>query len=86
MADRLPAGLRGATDLVVVDVFAGATIPAPVTTVEFYRLAARLLNAFRSWRMMEVGRRARAESALRRVAAQASLSANVKDIAERCLA
>lgn len=44
MADRLPAGLQGACDLVVVDVFAGATIPAPVTTVEFYRLAARLLN------------------------------------------
>jgi hypothetical protein len=44
MADRLPAGLQGASDLVVVDVFAGATIPAPVTTVEFYRLAARLLN------------------------------------------
>ncbi|MBW4042507.1 MAG: fused MFS/spermidine synthase [Acidobacteria bacterium] len=44
MADRLPAGLHGASDLVVVDVFAGATIPAPVTTLEFYRLAARLLN------------------------------------------
>jgi spermidine synthase len=44
MADKLPAGLQGASDLVVVDVFAGATIPAPVTTVEFYRLAARLLN------------------------------------------
>jgi hypothetical protein len=44
MADKLPAGLQGACDLVVVDVFAGATIPAPVTTVEFYRLAARLLN------------------------------------------
>jgi spermidine synthase len=44
MADKLPAGLQGACDLVVVDVFAGSTIPAPVTTVEFYRLAARLLN------------------------------------------
>jgi hypothetical protein len=44
MADRLPAGLQGASDLVVVDVFAGSTIPAPVTTVEFYGLAARLLN------------------------------------------
>ena len=44
VAERLPAGLRGAADLVVVDVFAGATIPAPVTTVEFYRLAAGLLN------------------------------------------
>ncbi|MGT2425878.1 spermidine synthase [Amnibacterium kyonggiense] len=44
MAEKLPAGLQGAADLVVVDVFAGATIPAPVTTVEFYRLAARLLD------------------------------------------
>jgi len=44
VAERLPAGLQGAADLVVVDVFAGATIPAPVTTVEFYRLAAGLLN------------------------------------------
>jgi spermidine synthase len=41
---KLPAGLQGACDLVVVDVFAGATIPAHVTTVEFYRLAAALLN------------------------------------------
>lgn len=44
VAEKLPAGLQGAADLVVVDVFAGATIPAPVTTVEFYRLAAGLLN------------------------------------------
>ena len=44
VAAKLPQGLVGAADLVVVDVFAGATIPAPVTTVEFYALAARLLN------------------------------------------
>lgn len=44
MVTKLPAGLLGASDLVVVDVFAGSTIPAPVTTVEFYGLAARLLN------------------------------------------
>lgn len=44
VAGKLPEGLVGAADLVVVDVFAGATIPAPVTTVEFYALAARLLN------------------------------------------
>ncbi len=44
VAGRLPAGLQGAADLVVVDVFAGATIPAPCTTVEFYRLAAGLLS------------------------------------------
>lgn len=43
VAERLPEGLHGAADLVVVDVFAGARIPAPVTTTEFYSLAARLL-------------------------------------------
>src|SRR5919199_667708 len=43
VAERLPEGLVGAADLVVVDVFAGARIPAHVTTVEFYSLAARLL-------------------------------------------
>ena len=44
VAEKLPGGLQGAADLVVVDVFAGATIPAPVTTVEFYRVVAGLLN------------------------------------------
>jgi spermidine synthase len=44
VAERMPDGLRGAADLAVVDVFAGAHIPAPVTTVEFYRLAATLLS------------------------------------------
>lgn len=44
VAEKLPGGLQGAADLVVVDVFAGAMIPAPVTTVEFYRLAAGLLH------------------------------------------
>lgn len=43
VAERLPEGLHGAADLVVVDVFAGARIPAPVTTTEFYSLTARLL-------------------------------------------
>ena len=33
---RLPAALRGAVDIVVVDVFSGARIPAHVTSVEFY--------------------------------------------------
>ena len=40
---RLPDALLGACDLVVVDVFAGARIPAHVTSVEFYREVARLL-------------------------------------------
>jgi len=36
MLDRLPAALRGTVDIVVVDVFSGACIPAHVTSVEFY--------------------------------------------------
>ncbi len=34
---RLPAALHGAVDVIVVDVFSGARIPAHVTSVEFYR-------------------------------------------------
>lgn len=41
--EKLPAGLRGTVDLLVVDVFAGARTPAHVTSVEFYRTAAALL-------------------------------------------
>ena len=41
---KLPAGLVGATDVVIVDVFSGARIPAHVTSVEFYREAAKLLS------------------------------------------
>jgi spermidine synthase len=40
---RLPAALHGAVDLIVVDVFAGARIPAHVTSVEFYRELAGFL-------------------------------------------
>lgn len=40
---RLPAGLRGAVDLVVVDVFSGSQTPAHVTTVEFHALVRELL-------------------------------------------
>ena len=40
---KLPAGLRGAVDLLVVDVFGGARIPAHVTSVEFYRECAAFL-------------------------------------------
>jgi aminopeptidase N len=49
------------------------------------QVAARLMTAFRSWRMLEAGRRVRAEAALARVAAAAHLSADVKDIVERAL-
>lgn len=43
VVERLPAGLRGTVDLVVVDVFSGARTPAHVTSVEFYRSIAGLL-------------------------------------------
>ncbi|WP_454117295.1 spermidine synthase [Microbacterium lacticum] len=43
IAGRLPAGLQGAADLVVSDVFAGAQTPAHLTTVEYYRVLAGLL-------------------------------------------
>ncbi|GAA2179474.1 fused MFS/spermidine synthase [Leucobacter tardus] len=42
---RLPAGMRGAMDLVVVDIFAGAQTPAHVSSREFYELIAPLLSA-----------------------------------------
>ncbi|MCW4385339.1 fused MFS/spermidine synthase [Salinibacterium sp. SYSU T00001] len=41
--EKLPQGLHGSVDLVVVDVFGGSRIPAHVTSVEFYRAAAALL-------------------------------------------
>ncbi len=40
---KLPGGLRGTVDLLVVDVFSGARTPAHVTSVEFYTEAATLL-------------------------------------------
>ncbi|MFV0434505.1 MAG: spermidine synthase [Leucobacter sp.] len=40
---RLPAGMRGAMDLVVVDIFAGAQTPKHVSSVEFYELIRPLL-------------------------------------------
>jgi len=43
VAARLPAGLTGAADLVVSDVFAGAQTPAHLTSAEYYRVLARLL-------------------------------------------
>jgi aminopeptidase N len=50
------------------------------------QLAARLLSAMKSWRVLEQGRRARAEQALQRVAAAPALSPDVGDIAKRALA
>jgi spermidine synthase len=40
---RLPAGLHGTVDLLIVYVFGGARTPAHVTSEEFYRSAASLL-------------------------------------------
>jgi aminopeptidase N len=50
------------------------------------QLAARLLSAFKSWRVLEPTRRALAEVALRRVAGTPSLSPDVGDIVRRALA
>ncbi len=50
------------------------------------QVAARLMGAFRSWRVLEAGRRGRAEKTLRRVATAPSLSRDVADIVERTLA
>src|SRR5205807_6716816 len=50
------------------------------------QVAARLLSALKSWRVLEPVRRSRAEAALRRVAAAPSLSRDVSDIVSRALA
>lgn len=41
---KLPAGLHGTVDLIVVDVFSGSRTPAHVTSIEFYREAVALLS------------------------------------------
>lgn len=40
---KLPAGLVGSVDLLIVDVFSGARTPAHVTSVEFYEEVAAVL-------------------------------------------
>jgi aminopeptidase N len=50
------------------------------------QLAARLLSALKSWRMLEPERRALAEKALQRVAAAPARSPDVADIVQRALA
>jgi aminopeptidase N len=49
------------------------------------QIAARLLTAMRSWRSLEGIRRDKAEAMLRRIAAQPSLSPDVRDIVTRSL-
>ena len=50
------------------------------------QLAAKLLAAMKSWRVLEPGRRAMAEKALQQVAAAPSRSPDVADIVQRALA
>ena len=49
------------------------------------QLAARLLSAFRSWRVLEPDRRTAAETELRRIAGHKGLSRDTADIVERSL-
>ncbi len=50
------------------------------------QLASRLLSSLKSWRVLEPGRQALAQAALRRVADTPSLSPDVSDIVRRALA
>jgi aminopeptidase N len=50
------------------------------------QVAARLMTAFKSWRALEPGRRAHAETALRQLAELPSLSRDTADIVQRALA
>jgi aminopeptidase N len=50
------------------------------------QVSARLATAFRTWRMLENGRRAKAEAALTRIKTTLSLSRDLADIVERALA
>jgi aminopeptidase N len=49
------------------------------------QISARLLTAMRSWRSLEGGRRGHAEAMLKRIAAQPSLSPDLRDIVTRSL-
>jgi aminopeptidase N len=50
------------------------------------QVAARIVGAFRSWRVLEPARRARAQATLKRVTAAPTLSRDVADIVARTLA
>ena len=50
------------------------------------QVSARLATAFRAWRMLESGRRAKAEAALTRLKTTPGLSRDLNDIVERALA
>jgi aminopeptidase N len=50
------------------------------------QVAARLATAFRSWRILEAGRSAKAQSTLERIKSASGLSRDLADIVERALA
>jgi aminopeptidase N len=50
------------------------------------QVSARMATAFRSWRTLEAGRRAKAETTLRRIMSGFKLSRDLADIVERALA
>jgi aminopeptidase N len=50
------------------------------------QVSARLATAFRAWRTLESGRRAKAEAALNRIKTAPGLSRDLSDIVERALA
>jgi aminopeptidase N len=50
------------------------------------QVASRMSTAFKSWRVLESGRRARAQAALKRIADSPKLSRDVGDIVQRALA
>ena len=81
VAAKLPSGLRGATDLVVVDVFSGARTPAHVTSKEFYELLRPLLSA-RGVLVVNVADGAGLAFAKSQAATLASVFANVAALAE----
>ena len=49
------------------------------------QVSARMATAFRTWRTLESGRRAKAETALQRIKAAPNLSRDLSDIVERAL-
>jgi aminopeptidase N len=49
------------------------------------QVAARIMTAFRSWRTLEAGRRAKAQDVLARIVNQTNLSRDLRDIVERTL-
>jgi aminopeptidase N len=50
------------------------------------QVASRMTTAFKSWRVLESGRRGRAQAALQRIGATPKLSRDVSDIVQRALA